>query len=50
MIHPSRKSAVLTCGVSTNSLMMSLAYNAVLIFLCTWYAFKTRYEMKNAWF
>ncbi|XP_015120349.1 metabotropic glutamate receptor 2 [Diachasma alloeum] len=41
-IHPSPLTAVLTCRVSTFSLMMSLVYNMVLILLCTLYAFKTR--------
>ncbi len=47
MIHPSRDVAVLTCGVSTLSLMISLGYNMILIFLCTWYAFKTRKIPEN---
>ncbi|KAK0093697.1 hypothetical protein PV326_012905, partial [Microctonus aethiopoides] len=41
-IYPSPLTAVLTCRVSTFSLMMSLVYNMVLILLCTLYAFKTR--------
>ncbi|KAH0545837.1 metabotropic glutamate receptor 7-like isoform X1 [Cotesia glomerata] len=41
-IHPNPLTAVLTCRVSTFSLMMSLVYNMVLILMCTLYAFKTR--------
>ncbi|KAG5319200.1 GRM7 protein, partial [Pseudoatta argentina] len=41
-IHPYPLSAVLTCRVSTFSLMMSLVYNMFLILMCTLYAFKTR--------
>lgn len=41
-IHPYPLSAVLTCRVSTFSLMMSLVYNMLLILMCTLYAFKTR--------
>ncbi|XP_034939802.1 metabotropic glutamate receptor 8-like [Chelonus insularis] len=41
-IYPHPLSAVLTCRVSTFSLMMSLVYNMLLILLCTLYAFKTR--------
>lgn len=41
-IHPYPLSAVLTCRVSTFSLMMSLVYNMILILMCTLYAFKTR--------
>jgi hypothetical protein len=39
--------AVQTCGISTVSLVLSLVYNMVLIFLCTWYAFKTRKIPEN---
>ena len=41
-IYPYPLTAVLTCRVSTFSLMMSLVYNMVLILMCTLYAFKTR--------
>jgi metabotropic glutamate receptor 6/7/8 len=47
VIHPTREVAVQTCGASSFSLMISLAYNMVLIFLCTWYAFKTRKIPEN---
>ncbi|KAG8233701.1 hypothetical protein J437_LFUL013353 [Ladona fulva] len=46
-IYPYPLTAVLTCGVSTFSLMMSLVYNMVLIILCTLYAFKTRKIPEN---
>lgn len=39
--------AVLTCKVSTFSLIMSLVYNMILILLCTLYAFKTRKIPEN---
>lgn len=38
---------MLTCKVSTFSLIMSLVYNMVLILLCTLYAFKTRKIPEN---
>lgn len=46
-IYPYPLTAVLTCRVSTFSLIMSLVYNMVLIILCTWYAFKTRKIPEN---
>lgn len=46
-IHPYPLSAVLTCRVSTFSLMMSLVYNMFLILMCTLYAFKTRKIPEN---
>uniref|UniRef100_A0A1B0CRB2 Putative metabotropic glutamate receptor n=1 Tax=Lutzomyia longipalpis TaxID=7200 RepID=A0A1B0CRB2_LUTLO len=46
-IHPFPLSAVLTCKVSTFSLIMSLVYNMILIILCTLYAFKTRKIPEN---
>lgn len=46
-IHPQPLVAVLTCKVSTFSLIMSLVYNMVLILLCTLYAFKTRKIPEN---
>lgn len=46
-IHPYPLTAVLTCKVSTFSLMMSLIYNITLIVLCTLYAFKTRKIPEN---
>lgn len=46
-IHPYPLTAVLTCRVSTFSLMMSLIYNIILIVLCTLYAFKTRKIPEN---
>lgn len=46
-IYPQPLQAVLTCKVSTTSLMMSLIYNIVLILLCTLYAFKTRKIPEN---
>lgn len=47
VLYPNRNSAVLTCGVGTLSILLSLGYNMVLIFLCTWYAFKTRKIPEN---
>lgn len=46
-IHPQPLTAVLTCKVSTFSLIMSLVYNMILILLCTLYAFKTRKIPEN---
>lgn len=46
-IYPDTLTAVLTCRVSTFSLIMSLIYNMILIILCTWYAFKTRKIPEN---
>lgn len=46
-VHPYRLSAVLTCGISNVSLILSLGYNMVLILLCTVYAFKTRKIPEN---
>ncbi|KAF4532507.1 hypothetical protein B566_EDAN007622, partial [Ephemera danica] len=46
-VYPYPLTAVLTCGVSTFSLMMSLVYNMILILLCTLYAFKTRKIPEN---
>ncbi|XP_059488635.1 metabotropic glutamate receptor 8-like isoform X2 [Neocloeon triangulifer] len=46
-VYPYPLTAVLTCGVSTFSLMMSLVYNMFLILLCTLYAFKTRKIPEN---
>ncbi|XP_053982400.1 metabotropic glutamate receptor 8-like [Hylaeus volcanicus] len=46
-IYPYPLSAVLTCRVSTFSLMMSLVYNMFLILMCTLYAFKTRKIPEN---
>lgn len=46
-IYPSTLQVVLTCRVSTFSLMMSLVYNMVLILMCTLYAFKTRKMPEN---
>ncbi|XP_064084977.1 metabotropic glutamate receptor 8-like isoform X2 [Macrobrachium nipponense] len=46
-VYPYRLVAVLTCGISNISLILSLAYNMVLILLCTVYAFKTRKIPEN---
>lgn len=46
-IHPQPLTAVLTCGVSNLSLVLSLLYNMLLIILCTFYAFKTRKIPEN---
>ncbi|XP_065350296.1 metabotropic glutamate receptor 3-like isoform X1 [Cloeon dipterum] len=46
-VYPYPLTVVLTCGVSTFSLMMSLVYNMFLILLCTLYAFKTRKIPEN---
>lgn len=46
-VHPLPLTAVLTCGVSNLSLVLSLLYNMLLIILCTFYAFKTRKIPEN---
>jgi len=46
-IYPMPLQCVLTCKVSTYSLMISLIYNIILILLCTLYAFKTRKIPEN---
>ncbi|CAG0920660.1 unnamed protein product [Notodromas monacha] len=46
-IYPVRIQSVLSCGVSTFSVMMSLVYNMILIVLCTLYAVKTRRIPEN---
>lgn len=46
-VYPYRLVAVLTCGISNVSLILSLGYNMVLILLCTVYAFKTRKIPEN---
>ncbi|CAG0880568.1 unnamed protein product [Cyprideis torosa] len=46
-MYPVRHIAVLTCGVSTFSVLMSLVYNMILILLCTFYAIKTRKIPEN---
>lgn len=46
-VHPQPLTAVLTCGVSNLSLVLSLLYNMLLIILCTFYAFKTRKIPEN---
>uniref|UniRef100_T1J4D3 G-protein coupled receptors family 3 profile domain-containing protein n=1 Tax=Strigamia maritima TaxID=126957 RepID=T1J4D3_STRMM len=46
-VYPSRTLAVLQCGISNVSLIVSLAYNMILIVLCTVYAFKTRKIPEN---
>ncbi|XP_043234513.1 metabotropic glutamate receptor 3-like, partial [Amphibalanus amphitrite] len=46
-VYPNRRTAVLTCGISSLSQVVSLGYNMVLIILCTWYAFKTRKIPEN---
>jgi len=46
-VHPYPLTAVLQCGVSNLSLVLSLLYNMVLICLCTFYAFKTRKIPEN---
>ncbi|XP_069942586.1 metabotropic glutamate receptor 8-like [Cherax quadricarinatus] len=46
-VYPYRLVAVLTCGISNISLILSLGYNMVLILLCTVYAFKTRKIPEN---
>ena len=40
VIYPYRHMAVLTCSVSTMSVLISLVYDMLLIVLCTLYAFK----------
>ncbi|XP_013778093.1 metabotropic glutamate receptor 8-like [Limulus polyphemus] len=45
--YPTRTSAVLQCGISSISMIVSLIYNMVLIVLCTVYAFKTRQIPEN---
>ena len=46
-VHPQPLTAVLTCGMSNLSLVLSLLYNMLLIILCTFYAFKTRKIPEN---
>ena len=46
-VYPDRRTAVLTCGITSLSQVISLGYNMVLIILCTWYAFKTRKIPEN---
>ena len=46
-VHPYPLTAILTCGVSNLSLVLSLLYNMLLIILCTYYAFKTRKIPEN---
>ncbi|EFX87236.1 glutamate receptor, metabotropic [Daphnia pulex] len=46
-VHPQPLTAILTCGVSNLSLVLSLLYNMLLIILCTFYAFKTRKIPEN---
>ncbi|XP_076362946.1 metabotropic glutamate receptor 3-like [Tachypleus tridentatus] len=45
--YPTRTSAVLQCGISSISMVVSLIYNMLLIVLCTIYAFKTRQIPEN---
>lgn len=45
--YPNRFTVVLQCGISNVSLIVSLAYNMLLIVLCTVYAFKTRKIPEN---
>ncbi|XP_076343953.1 metabotropic glutamate receptor 3-like [Tachypleus tridentatus] len=45
--YPTRTSAVLQCGISSISMIVSLIYNMLLIVLCTVYAFKTRQIPEN---
>ncbi|XP_067129617.1 metabotropic glutamate receptor 3-like isoform X2 [Centruroides vittatus] len=45
--HSNPRSAVLQCGISSISLVVSLIYNMILIVLCTTYAFKTRKIPEN---
>ena len=47
LVYPDRRTAVLTCGITSLSQVVSLGYNMVLIILCTWYAFKTRKIPEN---
>ena len=46
-VYPYPLTAILTCGVSNLSLVLSLLYNMLLIILCTYYAFKTRKIPEN---
>ncbi|CAJ0932972.1 unnamed protein product, partial [Mesorhabditis belari] len=47
VMYPSRTEAVLTCKATTTQLLVSLAYNLLLIIACTIYAFKTRKIPEN---
>lgn len=46
-LHTDLHTVMLTCAESTESLMTSLAFNFLLIALCTLYAFKTRKIPEN---
>ncbi|XP_047741499.1 metabotropic glutamate receptor 8, partial [Hyalella azteca] len=46
-LYPDRMMAVLSCGTSSITLILSLGYNMILILLCTIYAFKTRKIPEN---
>ncbi|CAJ0561830.1 unnamed protein product, partial [Mesorhabditis spiculigera] len=47
IIYPSRTEAVLTCKATATHLLVSLAYNLLLIVACTIYAFKARKIPEN---
>ena len=46
-VYPKRLIAVLTCGTSNYTMVLSLGYNMILILMCTVYAFKTRKIPEN---
>jgi hypothetical protein len=46
-VYPSRAQAVLTCTIADHLFLVSLAYDALLITLCTIYAVKTRQVPEN---
>uniref|UniRef100_A0A0K0EKG0 G_PROTEIN_RECEP_F3_4 domain-containing protein n=1 Tax=Strongyloides stercoralis TaxID=6248 RepID=A0A0K0EKG0_STRER len=47
ILYPTRTEAVLSCKATSSHLLLSLAYNILLIILCTIYAFKTRKIPEN---
>ena len=47
IMFPMRTEAVLTCKATATHLLISLAYNILLIVACTIYAFKTRKIPEN---
>ncbi|XP_031566715.1 metabotropic glutamate receptor 3-like [Actinia tenebrosa] len=46
-MYPTKTDMLLTCNIQNYDLMVALLYNMLLIFLCTWYAFKTRKTPAN---
>lgn len=46
-MFPTKTDVLLTCNIQDYDLMVAMFYNMLLIFLCTWYAFKTRKTPAN---